>query len=292
MDANSYSAAIGSALEKVKSQHNIVHQITNKVTMHDCANAVLALGASPIMAVHPEEVSEVTSISKALVLNIGTIEEEVAKAMLISAQTANDKGIPIVFDPVGVGVSKLRQQLTVKLLDSFKIAIIRCNVSELHSIYTGNKSFSGVDAILQPISGDNSVMEIAEAVVIAKKYKTVVAVTGEVDYVTDGNTVVSLHNGVDMLPKLTGTGCMTTALTGAYLTVATPFDAAVAGITTMSVCGEIAVEEMAKSATTLDNASCLGVTGLGAFSVYLHNAIGNICSDELRKRGIIQYEVK
>jgi len=286
MDNRNYNDVIKTALEMLRAHRNIVHQITNQVTMHDCANIVLAIGASPIMASHPEEVAEVTRISKALVLNIGTIEEEVAKAMLIAARAANDSHIPIVFDPVGVGVSRLRQQLTSTILDSFTIGIIRCNASELQSIYTGSRSSSGVDAT--SILEDGFIVDSAMAV--AKRYDTVVAVTGEVDYVTDGNRVVSLHNGVDLLPQLTGTGCMTTALTGAYLTVAEPFVAAIAGITTMSVCGEMAAVRLSNS-TQLESTKW-AMSTLGSFSVYLHDAIGDVSPDELGKRGIIKDEVK
>ena len=271
---NSYITAsqLGEAVTNLRNRRGIVHQITNNVTIHDCANVVLAIGASPIMATHTEEVEEVTSLSQALVLNIGTIEEGVEYAMLLAGKSAMQANIPIVFDPVGAGATALRRRLSREIPEKLNIAVIRCNSSEIMAIYQVSYTAGGVDAV------DTDLPVKEAAIAVAKKYNTVVAVTGESDLVTDGEHTVTLHNGVDKLPLLTGTGCMTSALVGAFATANSPFVAAVAGITCMSVAGEIA------------HARLKAEDGLGTFSIYLHDAISNMTAEIMSTKGRIENE--
>lgn len=271
-NADALKAELGNALERVKECQGIVHQITNNVTIHDCANVVLAIGASPIMADNPEEVKEIVAYSKALVLNIGTLGVDAKEAMLIAAKSANKRNIPIILDPVGVGASKLRRKLVTQLLKKYSINIVRCNVSELMAIYNENYVAGGVDS---HIKVSTNIIEMAEKV--AQQYNTVVAVTGVVDYVSDGLHSYSLHNGVDSLPRLTGTGCMTSALVGAFLTTNDSLIAAIAGISYMSIAGELAKLE------------CGTNEGLGTFSICLHNALSTITSEVFTNKVKIEY---
>ena len=214
---------------------------------------------------------EISALSQALVLNIGTIQEDTEKSMILAGTTANEHNVPIVFDPVGAGATALRRHISTQLPTDLNIAVIRCNRSEIMAIYNTSFIAAGVDAVH---TEDLPVTEAAIAV--AKRYNTVVAVTGAVDIVTDGIRTVTLHNGVDILPMLTGTGCMTTALVGAYCTVNDPFISAVAGITTMSIVGEIAASRLT------------GQDGLGTFAMYLHDGISNMTAQILREKGKIE----
>ena len=262
---------LGDSLVKLRERRGIVHNITNYVTVHDCANVILAIGASPIMATHPKEMKEISALSQALVLNIGTIQEDTEKSMILAGTTANEHNVPIVFDPVGAGATALRRHISTQLPTDLNIAVIRCNRSEIMAIYNTSFIAAGVDAVH---TEDLPVTEAA--ITVAKRYNTVVAVTGAVDIVTDGIRTVTLHNGVDILPMLTGTGCMTTALVGAYCTVNDPFISAVAGITTMSIVGEIAASRLT------------GQDGLGTFAMYLHDGISNMTAQILREKGKIE----
>lgn len=250
-------------LDMIRKKRGIVHHITNRVTIHECANAVLAIGASPIMASHREEAYEVTSHSQSVVWNIGTIESGTLEAMIESGKAAQHHTIPIVFDPVGVGATSLRRYAAKTLLNAFPVAVIRCNTSELIALYSETYTSTGVDSVL--IDKDKNYDEIAKS--IALQYHTVVAVTGPVDIVTDGKCIYHLYNGVDLLPKLTGTGCMTTSLVGAFLTVTDPIKAAILGISYMSISGEIAKMRLQNE------------EGLGSFSIYLHDALSTLTGD-------------
>lgn len=262
---------LGDSLFNLRKNKGLVHAITNNVTIHDCANVVLAIGASPIMATHPEEVAEVTELSKSLVLNIGTVEVGTEASMLKAGKRAEELKIPVIFDPVGAGATAIRRRLSTELPAQFPIAVIRCNASEIMAIYNTSYRAGGVDAL---IGNTNEILEIAKKV--AEKYHTVVAVTGETDYVTDGKTSYALHNGVALLPRLTGTGCMTSALVGAFLTAANPLIAAIAGISYMSVAGEIA------------NARMNSDDGLGTFAIYLHDAISTITVEQFQQMVTIE----
>ena len=264
-----YTTAIGEALAALRRKKPIVHNITNYVTAHECANVLLAIGGSPIMASHPGEVQEITTLSQSLVLNIGTIEEGTATSMLLAGKQANTLQIPIVIDPVGAGATLLRRRVATHLPSQLEVAIIRGNASEIMALYEISYTAGGVDAT------DESLPITQAATAIAKKYNSVVAVTGAVDIITDGTIVVELHNGVDLLPMLTGTGCMTTAIVGAFASVVSPMTAAIAGITTMSVAGEKAYSKLQHG------------EWIGSFGRYLHDAIGLMTPEMLVEKARI-----
>lgn len=258
-------------LENVRKNTTLVHNITNYVTVNDCANILLAIGASPIMADDIREAADITSISSALVINIGTLNERTIESMILSGKKANELDIPVVFDPVGAGASSFRNETTKRILDEVKIDVLRGNMSEIKFIAGLSSETKGVDASESDIKGGNE-EGIRAAESLARKYKCVTAITGVTDIVSDGERTVILENGTKMLSKVTGTGCMTTALVGGFLGACESkkehFIAAISGILSMSISGEIAQEKAGK-------------IGIGSFHVAIMDAISNLNADEI-----------
>lgn len=199
-------------IENIYSKHPLIHNITNYVTATDCANITLTIGASPIMADEPSEVSEVTQISDGLVLNCGTISESRLNAMLISGKTAKEKGIPIVLDPVGVGISDFRTNAVHKIITDVKPDIIRLNASELKSIYLNIKNISGVDAV--NIDSFDDISELAKN--LSTKTNAIIGVSGIFDIITNGENTAIISGGHEMMRKITGSGCMLSSVVGAF----------------------------------------------------------------------------
>ncbi len=242
---------IVSIINEVRERVPLVHCITNYVTVNDCANAVLAIGGSPIMADDIMEAADITSISNALVINIGTLNVRTVESMIASGKKANELGIPVVFDPVGAGASAFRNDTTKRILKEVKVDILRGNLSEMAFASGLQVSTKGVDS--SEADASNDAVKVAKDA--AKMYNCVAAITGAVDVVSDGARVVRLSNGVKLLSKVTGTGCMTSALVGAFAGAAAKteqydcFHAACAGIASMSVAGELAYEQSAQMGT-------------------------------------------
>ena len=192
-------------IQNVYSKRPLVHNITNYVAATDCANITLTIGASPIMADEPKEVGEVTQITDGLVLNCGTISESRLNAMLISGKTAKSREIPIVLDPVGVGISKFRTSAVHKIITEVKPDIIRLNASEL-------KNMSGVDAV--NIDSLDDTVELAKK--LSLKTNAIIGVSGISDIVTDGKNTAVISGGHAMMKKITGSGCMLSSVIGAF----------------------------------------------------------------------------
>ncbi len=229
------------AARKVREKRPVVHNITNYVAAAGCADITLAVGASPIMADEPEESGEVTLICDALVINTGTISERRLKAMLISGKAAKEKDIPIVFDPVGAGVSGYRTEAVKKILDTVRPDIIRLNASELQSLCTGDKNTYGVDAA--GTEGINMIFSLAKR--LASSRGAVVSVSGERDIVTDGNLSALIAGGHGMMRSITGAGCMLSSVIGAFA-AANPeniLNAVIAASAVYGVCGKRAYRD-------------------------------------------------
>lgn len=227
---------IGRALIQLRQQRPLIHHITNFVTMTDCANVTLAVGASPTMTNAVEEVGEMASAASALVLNLGTLQSWTIEAMMIAGKAAAKAGIPIVLDPVGVGGTTFRTTAALRLLDALPITIVRGNLSEMTCLATRRCG--------HPIGVDNhatGAITPDTAQTIAQHVQTTVVITGAHDAISDGTQAVLLGNGTPMLTYVTGTGCMTTSLIGSFAAVAAPFIAATAGVMTMGIAGEMAV---------------------------------------------------
>ncbi len=235
-------------LTRVRTTRPLVHCITNYVTANDCANLLLAAGASPIMADSPRESAQVTAQCDGLLLNIGTPNDDKLRAMLASARAAAAKGIPIVLDPVGVGISNYRRNFVQQLLDTAHITLIRGNRSEIRTLALDTPAHKGVD------SADHA-PDAAPAILLARQTGAIVVMSGSTDMVTDGTTTYRIRNGAPIMGSITGAGCQLSALLTAFLAAAPdrPLDAAVAAVCAMGICGEHAAARMTD---TDGNAAC------------------------------------
>lgn len=235
---------------KIKNEKPLIHHITNYVTVNDCANSVLALGASPIMADDLREIEEISAISSALVLNIGTLNTRTIESMLQAGKTANQKNIPIILDPVGAGASTFRNDTTLRLIEELKISVIRGNMSEIGFIHSQNTHTKGVDVSEEDKNlGIDAGMALAQA--LAKKLDTIIGITGVTDIVSNGQDTLLIKNGHPMLSLVTGTGCMTSSLVGSFCSVTTDyFTATAAGILSMCLAGEKAYTLAGKKGTS------------------------------------------
>lgn len=260
------------ALECVKQKKPLVHNMTNYVTVNDCANIILALGASPIMADEINEVEEMVAIASCLVINMGTLNERTVASMLKAGKKANALGKPVVFDPVGVGAGPYRNETAQKLLNEVEFAVIRGNMSEIKFLSGMNVSTKGVDSTADETGG----AEAAQA--FAAKMNCVAAVTGKTDIITDSRRVAFIDNGHVLLTGVTGTGCMTTALVGAYCgAVADYFIAATAGVMTMGLAGEIAHRTLRDG------------EGTGTFRARLLDSVYLLDAQTVVKQGRVRY---
>jgi hydroxyethylthiazole kinase len=222
-------------LEKIRELKPLIHNITNFVVMNYTANALLAMGASPVMAHSIDEVEEMVQLAGALVLNIGTLTNDWVDAMIKAAQKANEAGVPVVLDPVGSGATRLRTESAKKILNSASIAVVRGNASEVLSLRDEKSITRGVDSV-------HCVDDAKEfAMALAIELGTVIAVTGPVDLVTDGVSTIRVHNGHPLMGRVTGTGCTASAVCGAFLAVdAHPLSAAATALSVFGLCGEMA----------------------------------------------------
>ena len=260
---NEVVTKIGNLLDEVRNKKPLVHNITNYVTVNDCANILLAIGASPIMADDIREAADITGISSALVINIGTLNERTIQSMIASGKKANELKIPVVFDPVGAGASAFRNETTKKLLEEVKISVLRGNMSEIKFISGLQSTTKGVDASESDAkTGNDEGINVAKN--LANKLNCTVAITGATDIISDGKRVAILENGTKMLSNVTGTGCMTTALIGAFCGGGSDyFIGAVSGIISMGIAGEVALEKA-------------GNVGTGSFHIAIIDAISNL----------------
>ena len=232
-------------LANVRTKTPIVHCITNYVTVNDCANIVLAAGGSPIMADDLAEVEDITSISSALVINIGTLNARTIQSMIAAGQKANALQIPVILDPVGAGASKLRDQTVAELLAKVQFAVIRGNISEIKAVALGRGTTKGVDAdAADQLNESNQADVIAFAKKLSLDTGAVIAITGKEDLITNGTDCYLIRNGHPMMSKITGSGCMLTCVIGCYLGAnADPLTAASAAVCAMGLCGELAYHE-------------------------------------------------
>lgn len=239
------------SLENVRKNNPLTHCITNSVTINDCANAVLAIGGSPIMAEDEEEMEEVVEIADVLVINIGKLSKEQIKAMNVSAAHATKTNTPIVLDPVGAGISQLRNNTIKYLVENNNITAIRGNISEIKAIaniiglLNTESAAKGVDVSEDDIiSRDN--LEINGNLVkeLAKKLDTVIIASGPLDIISNGETTVVLDNGDEMMPLITGSGCMLTSIVGSCVAVNDPFEGSILASIAMSLAGEKARKQV------------------------------------------------
>ncbi len=229
------SEILKKAVAEVRSASPLVHNITNFVVMNNTANALLAIGASPVMAHSIDEVSDMASIASALVLNIGTLEKAWVDSMLVAGKTAKARNIPVVFDPVGAGATPYRLRACADILSEVKPSIIRGNASEIMALAKAGTRTKGVDSTA---SSDEA---LSHATALSRETGAVVVVSGAVDVVTDGERVERIPYGHPLMGRVTGMGCTATAILGAFSAVEKDFFlAASCGMATMGIAGEIA----------------------------------------------------
>ena len=268
-------------LENVRKNCPLIHNITNYVTVNDCANIVLACGASPIMADDKDEVSEITAICSGLNINIGTLNSRTIASMLIAGKRANELGHPIVLDPVGAGASKLRTETAIQLLKEVKFSVIRGNISEIKTLASGSGTTKGVDAdVADKVTEENIDDVIAFAKTFAKKTGAVIAITGAIDIVADSEKAYCIRNGHPMMSSITGTGCQLSAMTAVFVTANPnhPLEAAAAAVSAMGYAGETAHSRL----TEMDGSS--------TYRNYIIDAIYNMTPEMLEKGA--KYEVR
>ena len=252
-------------LKNIKEKNPLTHCITNSVTINDCANAVLAIGGSPFMAEDAEELEEVVTIADVLVINIGKLSKDQVEAMKISAKTANKTNTPIVLDPVGVGVTELRNRTTLDLIENYDMAAIRGNISEIKAIaklvgvIDENNTAKGVDVNIDDIITEENLSANGELIKeLAAKLNTTILASGPIDILSDGETTIAIDNGDDMMPLITGSGCMLSSIVGSCVGGSTPLEGSLAAILAMNIAGE-------KARAKVDEKD----EGTGSFRAYL-----------------------
>jgi hydroxyethylthiazole kinase len=266
-------------LKDVKGKNPLVHHITNYVTVNDCANITLAIGGSPVMADDINEVRDMVSLASSLVINIGTLNSKSVDSMIEAGKRANELSIPVILDPVGAGATPYRTETAKRIISELKLAVIRGNLSEIKTLYGIETKTKGVDACDYDSGNSNEFTDEKE---MAKAFanNTVIAITGAVDIITDGKTLYTVENGHKIMCKVTGTGCMCTSLIGSFIGSGDDnLLAALAGVMSMSMAGEVAYEDLDKNKE-----------GTGTLKVKIIDAIYNLSEATIMERSKINEE--
>jgi hydroxyethylthiazole kinase len=251
-------------VERIRADAPLVHNITNYVVMNTSANALLALGASPVMAHAPEEVGDMVGLASALVINIGTLSGPWIASMSAAAAAAKRRGIPVVLDPVGAGATPFRTETALRLLADGPPAVLRGNASEIRALHYAEGATRGVDSR----HGAEDALEAARA--LSRSRGCVVCVSGAVDIIVRGDETIRVMNGHPMMPRVTGLGCTASALVGAFAAVnPSPFRAAAHAMAVMGIAGEIAAE---------------GAAGPGSLQVRFLDALYALREKDIAKR--------
>lgn len=232
----------GNILDRVRETGPLVHNITNYVTVNDVANAILAIGASPVMADDPRDAVEITAICGGINLNIGTLNKRSIKAMHRAGMRASELGHVVLLDPVGAGASAIRTETAVSLLEKLHLTAVRGNMSEVKTLASGSGTTKGVDAdVADAVTDENLETSVEFAKNFAREHKTLLAVTGAIDLVTDGDKCFVIRNGRAEMGRVAGTGCQLSGIATAFL-IANPdnrLEALAAAVATMGIAGEI-----------------------------------------------------
>lgn len=252
------------AVENIRKQAPVIHNITNYVVMNSTANALLALGASPVMAHAEEEMADMVGIASALVINIGTLSKEWVKSMFQAAEHAAKRGIPIVLDPVGAGATPYRTDTVRKLVAATRPTIIRGNASEIMALCGDQAQTKGVD------STEASRDAVGAAQSLHESLGSVICISGAVDYIVGDSRILQVRNGHPMMTRVTGLGCTATALCGAFAAVTSdPSRAAAQAMAVMGIAGELSAEK---------------AEGPGTLQVHLLDALYRLTKDDILRR--------
>lgn len=251
------------ALKNIKEKTPLVYHLTNTVTINDCANITLAIGGSPLMSFCMEEIEEIIGFSSSVVLNIGTMDKSMETMAVEVGKIANKLKKPIILDPVGVGATKARKNLVNLLLKEVRFTVIKGNTAEIKSLLNLDSLSRGVDSLEKDDSGEKLVKLAAE------KFNSIVAITGEIDYVGNQELVFKIMNGHKIMGLVTGTGCMISSLIGAYLGGGNnPLISALSGVVSMGIAGELAEKKF---------------IGTGSLKVDIIDNISNLAEKIIRK---------
>ncbi len=267
--------------ENVKKTHPLIHGIINNVSVNDCANILIACGAAPVMADCGKETAEIQSHSDGLYLNLGMINSEKAEAMLSAGKTANELKHPVILDPVGAGISGFRKETALKLIKEIRLSVIRGNISEIKTLYSGSGNAKGVDAAPEDMAGnEDTVSVIKTAGELSKETGAVTIVSGEVDVVSDGERAYCIRNGHPMMSSVSGSGCQLSAMIAAFVSAnpSCPLDAAAAAVSAFGLAGETAYTRLTEK------------DGNASFRNYIIDAVYNMTPGVLEKGA--KYEVR
>lgn len=264
---NKIKKDVEKALNELKFENPLVYCITNYVTVNDCANVLLAIGAAPIMADDPEEVEEIVSISNALVLNIGTLNKRTVESTIKAAKKANKIKIPIVFDPVGVGASNLRNEACDEIIKNSDITVIKGNMSEIKALSGQLIGSKGVEANENDLIVENNLKDNMKLVLnLSKEMKTCIFASGPIDIISDGKRVFYTKNGHEMMSQVSGTGCMLSAILGGYSAISSPLTASIAALAKFEVSSEIAAKK---------------ADGIGTFKTKIYDELYNTKTEDI-----------
>lgn len=223
------------ALKKLKENTPLVYHLTNIVTINDCANITLAIGGSPLMSFCKEEIEEIIGFSASIVLNIGTMDKSMRDMAIAVGKIANRLKKPIVLDPVGVGATKARKEMVDSLLKEIRFTVIKGNMAEIKTLLDIDSLSRGVDSLEKNETGEEIVR------LAAKKFGSIIVITGEIDYIGNQQTVFKVMNGHKKMGLVTGTGCMISSLIGTFLGGGNnPLVSGVGGVVAMGIAGELA----------------------------------------------------
>ena len=258
------SDTVWADIKKIRADAPLIHNITNYVVMNTTANALLAIGASPVMAHAIDEIEEMVRIARALVINIGTLSPPWVESMLKAARSAKSLQIPIVLDPVGAGATHFRTQTAWRLMQESPPTILRGNASEIRSLFHAGSTTKGVDSR----HGSDEAVEAARE--LSHRYGCAVSVSGTIDVIVQGSNTIRVANGHPMMPRVTGLGCTASALTGAFAAVnSSAMHAAAHAMAVMGVAGEIAAEKS---------------DGPGSFQMHFLDVLYNLSEEDVKKR--------
>ena len=264
---------INNILKNTRETLPLTHAITNYVTVNDCANIILAAGGSPIMADDIHEVADITKICHSLVINMGTLNENTIEAMVAAGIAANEVNHPVILDPVAVGASDYRNKCAKLLLEKVKFAVIRGNISEIKALALGSGNTSGVDASAEDIVTEENLDAVVDfCKKLSKETNSVIAVSGKYDIIADHDHACVVTNGVEEMTKITGSGCMLTSVIGTFCGAnpQSPFEAAIAAICALGLCGEAAKKKMSEEKS-----------GLSSFRMHMIDSMSVLDEDTL-----------
>lgn len=271
-------------LKKIKEKKPLTHCITNFVTVNDCANAILAIGGSPIMADDAEEVEEIVEIADSLIINIGKLSKDQIAAIKVSCNYGSKTNTPIVLDPVGCGISNLRNKTTLDIINNYNISAIRGNMSEIKAIaklleieIENNKKAKGVDVNESDIiNKDNLKSNSLIVKELAEKTNAIIVASGPIDIISDGNLSIAIENGDKMMEEITGSGCMLSSILGPFISSSNPLIGSITACLIMSVAGEKSKDFVEKNNL-----------GTGSFRTKLIDNLYTLEFEELIEKGNI-----